>query len=105
MPSVVPKHRCTVKFVYPELSVGRKTWWVVIEKDQVDVCPVDPGHEVDLHVRSSLHSMTSVWMGITTLKSEIEAGNIEISGDKAIARSMHQWLGLGAFAKERRYVS
>jgi hypothetical protein len=49
--------------------------------------------------------MTSVWMGMTTLKSEIDAGNIELSGDRAIARSMHEWLGLSPFAKERRYAS
>ena len=105
VPSVLPKQRCTVKFVYPELKVGRKTWWVVIDKNQVDVCPVDPGYEINLHVRSSLRSMTSVWMGMTTLKSEIEAGNIELSGEEAIARSMHEWLGLSPFATEPRNVS
>ncbi len=45
--------------------------------------------------------MTSVWMGITTLKAEIEAGNIELTGDKALASSMHAWLGLSAFAGEK----
>jgi hypothetical protein len=45
--------------------------------------------------------MTSVWMGHTTLKAEINAGNIELEGDKAIARSMHAWLGLSPFAKEK----
>jgi DNA-binding HxlR family transcriptional regulator len=102
--SRVPNERCTVKFVFPELS-GRKTWWVVIDKNQVDICLIDPGYEVDLHVRSSLRSMTSVWMGITSLKLEIDAGNIELSGEKAIERSMHEWLGLSPFAKEQRHVS
>lgn len=105
VPSVLSRQRCTVKFVYPELGSGRKTWWVVIDKNQVDICLVDPGYEVDLHVRSSLRSMTSVWMGMSTLKSEIEAGNIVLTGDRAIARSMNEWLGLSPFAKERRYVS
>jgi DNA-binding HxlR family transcriptional regulator len=105
VPTSLPKHRCTMKFIYPEISAGRKTWWVLIEKNQVDVCAVDPGYEIDLLVRSSLRSMTSVWMGMTTLKSEIDAGNIELSGDRAIARSMHEWLGLSPFAKERRYAS
>jgi hypothetical protein len=45
--------------------------------------------------------MTSVWMGVSTLKAEIEAGNIELTGDKALARSMHAWLGLSAFAGEK----
>ena len=45
--------------------------------------------------------MTSVWMGITTLKAEIEASNITLTGDKAMARSMSEWLGLSPFAKEK----
>ncbi len=56
-------------------------------------------------MRSSLRSMTSVWMGVTTLKAEIDAGNIELTGDKAMARSMHQWLGLSPFAKEKSRVA
>ena len=48
--------------------------------------------------------MTSVWMGVSTLKAEIEAGNIELTGDKALARSMHDWLGLSAFANEKSRI-
>jgi hypothetical protein len=44
--------------------------------------------------------MTAVWMGHSTLMAEIDAGNIELTGDRAIARSMHAWLGLSKFAKE-----
>jgi DNA-binding HxlR family transcriptional regulator len=104
-PPVIPDRRCTVKFVYPELSAGRKTWWLVIDGSEVDLCSVDPGYDIDLYVSSSLRSMTSVWMGISTLKAEIEAGNILLTGDQAVARSMHGWLGLSPFAKEKRVAS
>jgi DNA-binding HxlR family transcriptional regulator len=103
-PSSLPDRRCTINFLYPELGPGRKAWWLVIENGQVDLCGFDPGHEVDLYVRSSLRSMTAVWMGVFTLKAEIDAGNITLTGDKAIARSMHEWLGLSAFAKEKKRV-
>ena len=73
----------------------------MIEGDTVDLCCIDPGYDVDLYVRGSLRSMTSVWMGVSTLKAEIDAGNIELTGDKALARSMHAWLGLSAFAGEK----
>ena len=104
-PPSLPDRRCTVKFEYPELSSGRKSWWLVIEGGDVDLCGVDPGYDVDLYVRSSLRSMTAVWMGVSTLKAEIDAGNIELTGDKAVARSMHQWLGLSPFAKEKSRVA
>lgn len=104
-PSSLPDRRCTINFVYPELSAGRKSWWLVIENGKVDLCAVDPGYEVDLYVRGSLRSMTAVWMGHSTLKAEVEAGNIELIGDKAVAGSMHEWLGLSVFAKEKRRVA
>jgi DNA-binding HxlR family transcriptional regulator len=103
-PRALPDRRCTVKFVYPELSVGRKAWWLVVENGEVDLCAFDPGYEIDLHVRSSLRSMTAVWMGISTLKTEIEAGNIAVTGDQAVARSMQEWLCLSPFAKEKSRI-
>jgi DNA-binding HxlR family transcriptional regulator len=100
MPEPLPPRRCTVKFTYPELSANQRAWWLVIEGGEVDLCGVDPGYEVDLYVNSTLRSMTAVWMGHSTLMAEIDAGNIELTGDRAIARSMHAWLGLSKFAKE-----
>jgi len=105
VPSVLPDRRCTIAIVYPELSASRKLWWLVIEGDEVDLCSVDPGYEVDLYVKSSLRSMTAVWMGHSTLKAEIEAGNIVLTGDKAIARSMQAWLGFSKFANEKSRIT
>ena len=75
------------------------------EDGTVDLCGVDPGYDVDLHVRSSLRSMTAVWMGHSTLQREIDAGAIQLIGDKALARRMHEWLGLSSFAKEKRQIA
>jgi DNA-binding HxlR family transcriptional regulator len=46
-PRMLPDRRCTIKFDYPELSAGRKTWWLVIDDGEVDLCAVDPGYDVD----------------------------------------------------------
>jgi DNA-binding HxlR family transcriptional regulator len=105
VPEPLPDRRCTIEIAYPEQSAGRRHWWLVIEGGKVDLCAVDPGYEIDLYVRSSLRSMTAVWMGHVTLKSEIEAGRIELTGDRSIARSMHTWLGLSKFAKEKSRIA
>src|ERR1700761_7588802 len=96
-----PERKCTVKFIYPELRVDRNSWWIVVEDGAVDLCNVDPGFEVDLYVRAALRNMTAVWMGHSTLKEETEAGSIELTGDRILARSMHKWLGLSGFASEK----
>jgi DNA-binding HxlR family transcriptional regulator len=103
-PQPLPSRRSTLKFNYPELRVDRRSWWLVIDGENIDLCLTDPGYDVDLHVRSSLRTMTAIWMGITNLEREIKSGNVTLEGEKAIARSMHQWFGLSPFAKGERAV-
>jgi len=103
-PTPLPPRRCTVHFLYPELKTAKRSWWLVIDGSMVDLCATNPGFDVDLYVRSSLRSMTSVWMGLSTIEAEMKAGEIELLGDQAIASSMQKWLGLSPFAKERKRI-
>jgi hypothetical protein len=77
----------------------------VVESGTVDLCWVDPGHEVDLNIVGPLRTMTAVWMGLAGLRQEIEAGRLELLGDRQLARSMEAWLGLSVFARETRKVA
>lgn len=101
-PKPLPPKRCTVLFHYPDLEGPRRFWWLVIENGAVDLCLVDPGHEIDLTVKSSLRVMTAIWMGYTTVKAEIEARRLDVDGDPVIARSFDRWLGLSPFAREMK---
>ncbi len=83
------------------MPAGKRSWWLVVD-GKVDLCSTNPGFDVDLYVKSSLRSMTSVWMGLSTVQSETEAGQMELIGDKTVAHSMQQWLGLSPFAKEKK---
>lgn len=104
-PTPLPSRRCTISFLFPEVKSGRRSWWLVIDSGKVDLCSTNPGFEIDLYVRGSLRSMTAVWMGVSTIEKEVDAGQIELIGDKDIARSMQQWLGLSPFAKEKSRVA
>src|SRR5215510_6009067 len=101
----LPPKRTTVHFMFPELTSTKQSWWLVIDGGKVDLCLTSPGFDIDLYVKSSLRSMTAVWMGMTTIKQETAAGNIELIGDKSVAQSMQQWLGLSPFAKEKSRVA
>jgi hypothetical protein len=52
-----------------------------------------------------LRAMTTIWMGHSTVEKEVNAGNLDLAGDPAIARSMQKWLGLSPFAKEKSRVN
>jgi DNA-binding HxlR family transcriptional regulator len=104
-PALFPARRCTVNFLYPDVSAAKRSWWLVVDAGKADLCATNPGFEVDLYVKSSLRSMTAVWMGLSTVQKEIDAGQIELIGDRELARSMQQWLGLSTFAKEKKRLS
>lgn len=101
----LPPRRTTIHFMYPELPPAKRSWWLVIDGGKVDLCLTSPGFDIDLYVKSSLRSMTAVWMGVTTIKKELADGAIELVGDKHIAQSMQRWLGLSHFAKEKSHVA
>lgn len=101
----LPPRRCTIQFQYPELAPPYSNYWLVIESGQVDLCHVDPGFEVDLLVTSSLRTMTSIWMGLTPLTTEIKAGRVQLDGDPAVGRAMQAWLKLSVFAPAERRVA
>jgi hypothetical protein len=54
---------------------------------------------------SNLRSMTAIWMGFATVKAEVEAGNVELVGDRQLKDSMQMWLGLSPFAREPKRVA
>jgi DNA-binding HxlR family transcriptional regulator len=104
-PRPLPPQRCTIQFLYPELAVVNQNWWLIVTAGEVDLCSVDPGFEVNLLVSGSLRSMTAVWMGLTDVMREVDAGRLNVDGDPALARAMQIWLGLSPFAKEARRVA
>jgi DNA-binding HxlR family transcriptional regulator len=103
-PSPLPDRRVVIQFLYPELPVAKRSWWLVIEPaGDVDLCWSDPGYEVDLYAATDLRTMTKIWMGLTTV--ERERDRIELVGDRALAETMQVWLGLSPFAAERKRVA
>ncbi|WP_434622027.1 winged helix-turn-helix transcriptional regulator [Azospirillum sp. B2RO_4] len=94
--------RRVIQFLYPDQPPARRNWWLVVETGEVDLCSVDPGFDVDLYVVTELRIMTAIWMGLMRLGEAVEDGRVELTGDSALVRSMHLWLGLSPFATQRK---
>lgn len=105
-PTPMPDRRCVIQFVYPELPAAQRQWWLVIEPgDDVDLCSVDPGFDVDLYVMSDLRTMTAIWMGLTTVREAVAAERLKLTGDRKLADHMQSWLGLSPFAVEKKLAA
>jgi len=104
-PTPMPDRRCVVQFLYPELHKARRNWWLLVDPPgEVDLCSVDPGFDIDLYVTTDLKTMTAIWMGLSKVKKEVEAGTLVLTGNRGLARRMQTWLGLSPFAAERNRV-
>jgi DNA-binding HxlR family transcriptional regulator len=98
-PSPLPDRRTVIQFLYPELPATKRLWWLVVEPHgEVDLCWSDPGFDVDLYVSTDLRTMTSIWMGVTTVSKE--SSKLTLTGNREIASAMQTWLGLSPFAVE-----
>jgi DNA-binding HxlR family transcriptional regulator len=104
-PTPMPQPRAVIQIVYPELKRGTRSWWLVIEKGETDLCKVDPGFEVDLYISTDLRTMTAIWMGLTSVRSEVDAGRMHLTGNEKLKNAIHQWLGLSPFAVEKKLVN
>src|SRR5437879_2686966 len=83
--------------------LSQRSWWLIVDpKDDVDLCSVDPGFDVDLYVSVDLRTMTAIWMGLDTVRAAIANKRMVLTGDRRIASAMQTWLGLSPFAKEKK---
>lgn len=95
-----PRDKTTViQFTYPELIESERHYWLVARPGQpVDLCLLDPGHDVDLFIRADLKAMTSAWMGWSTLRSEIDANSIVLIGDRKLIATLDTWMVRSSYA-------
>jgi DNA-binding HxlR family transcriptional regulator len=93
-----PSRRVSVQFDFSGLPASKRTWWLVSDGAEVDLCPTDPGYEVGLYVATDLRTMTRVFMGDLSAKAAIGAGQIELEGSRELRQRFERWLGLSGFA-------
>ncbi len=100
--AVLPRtRRCVIQFIYPELPEAERNYWLIARPGfPIDMCMIDPGHDVDLYVTAELRAMTAAWMGLSTLQGEMNKGKIDLVGDVTLVSSIGDWMVRSRFASE-----
>jgi DNA-binding HxlR family transcriptional regulator len=75
-----------------------QSFWLVLEKPEVELCLSDPGFEVGLVVRAEVSALTRVYLGHLSLLDALRTGSLELSGRRNLRNSVHDWLGISPFA-------
>ena len=98
--SVFPEdRRAVVQFELSGIKTGQRLWWIIFDHGVADLCMRDPGHGINLYVRSHIRALTEVWMGRRNLKEAVRSEAIELEGDRRDVNIFAQWFTLNFFAK------
>ena len=97
----LPEKRVVVQFDFrgcPPAHKAPRTYWLVLERPQVDLCIIEPGYEVDLFVDADLAAFSRVWLGEVPIRQVIREGGIKLSGMRDAVRDFPSWLLLSTLA-------
>ena len=90
----LPEKRVVVRFDFRGAPKGKRSWWLVLEQPEPDLCLTDPGFGVALTVRTEAVTMASVWVGDLELAGAIRSRLIILEGPSRLRRAFPSWLSL-----------
>ncbi|MEP6065091.1 MAG: helix-turn-helix domain-containing protein [Paracoccaceae bacterium] len=67
-------------------------WWVIANGDAVDLCPEDPGHEVDVYLTATLANLISLWLGDVDVRTAVDDKTIFLDGPRQLINSAQDWM-------------
>ncbi|MGH3509237.1 MAG: winged helix-turn-helix transcriptional regulator [Nocardioidaceae bacterium] len=100
--SVLPDGRTVVQFLFRDVPVRTRDWWLVLTPAEVDVCDADPGYDVSMTVTASIRGLVEVWRGDRTWANALGSGAIHLEGPSALRRALPRWFTLSPFAAVMR---
>ena len=88
----LPPGRTVVEFGFTGVPADLRTFWLVIEEREAEMCLKDPGYDVDLRVDADLRTFIEAWRGFRDFPTEIHAGRIRLSGPRELRQQFPRWL-------------
>ncbi len=102
----MPLRRTVIQFIFNDRPPSERNYWLIAEPgNEVDLCLVDPGFDVDLYVSTDLRTMTEVWLGYASVGAAVEDGRLVVTGSDKLASNLRTWLKLSVFAKVEKKVA
>jgi DNA-binding HxlR family transcriptional regulator len=102
----MPPRRNTIQFIFNDRPPSERNYWLIVEPgNEVDLCVIDPGFDVDLYVSTDLRTMTEIWLGYTAIGTVSEDGRLVLTGNGKLAADLRTWLKLSVFAKFEKKIA
>lgn len=97
---MLPDGETTFCFIFDDLT-GFTNWWLVTNNGEVDLYTENPGKDVDLYISTTLRNLVLVWEGDIEIKKAQRKQLIKTQGNKKLAKTMPDWLGICLYADVR----
>lgn len=92
------ERRRVAKFHLDGVPVAKRFFWVVLEPDDVDICAIDPGHDVDVWIRAHIRTLVEIWLGHRMLSSALADESLRLDGSSSEQKRFREWFCLSFFA-------
>lgn len=89
--AALPRRRTVVAFVFPDQPPGNRYYWLVIERQDAEVCYSDPGGEPDAHVVAESLAFVDWHRGALAWTEATRGGAIRVTGRRDVARALSSW--------------
>lgn len=96
--ALFPRSRTCLEFDFVDQPDGKRHYWLVGDRNGLELCINDPGYPVDLYITTDTRTMILVWNGDLPLRRMIDDGKIELHGPTDLCRAFPKWLMLSLFA-------
>ena len=95
----LPQRRIVMQFRFSDPDLPDNPYWVLLQPDApVEICSSVLNLDVDLYVETNVKSLLGILLGRTTINKELALGELYLSGDPVLARTMNRWLKLSEYA-------
>ncbi|MBZ0114530.1 MAG: hypothetical protein K8J08_18850, partial [Thermoanaerobaculia bacterium] len=98
----LPPQRVVLEFAFSGAPDDCQKFWLVCQREGVEMCLKDPDLDVDLLITADLRLFVESWRGFRDLRGEIERGRIRVLGADDLVRRFPDWLLLSSLAPTER---
>ena len=99
----LPGGRTVIKFLFRGLpKFGH--WWIVLENGARELCVDNPGKEIDVLLTTDLRTMAHIWAGDMEIRAAKKTGQLQLTGNPVLIRTVSDWLRPGLFAHVRPHT-
>lgn len=98
----LPDDRTVLAMTFRDLDGDLRDWWLVLTREEVDVCEHDPDFGTDVTIDTELRTFVRVWRGDIDWADAVRAGSLKVRGVPELRRAVPDWFHLSHFSSVSR---